>query len=309
METPLALRRYTKVTVVGAGTIGSSWAALFLAHGLPVCVYDVRPDIAEVISERFQQMTATLTELGLPTHGLTQRLSFESDLERAVAEAEVIQESGPEDLAAKQDLHARIERACPAGALRMSSSSALPASDIGLGLARPNRLLVAHPFTPPLVVPLVEIAPGPQTDPEAVQEAVDFFTALGKAPVVLKKESKEFVVNRLQHALFREAIRIVQEGIVDPVELDTAVMNSVGSRWAAGGPFLSFHLGGGPGGIAHWFETIARQLADDATRKAISDQVMDAYGAVKYDELERQRSHRQIAILRAMAENPYDLNP
>jgi ketoreductase RED1 len=146
-------------------------------------------------------------------------------------------------------LFSRIERAAPADALLLSSTSGIRATDIAGALQQPGRLVLGHPFNPPHLVPLVEVVRGEQTDPEAVRRAVDFYTALGKKPRVLRKEVPGFVANRLQSALFREAINLFVQGVVTEEELDEIVTSSIGLRWAVAGPFRSFHLGGGPGGL------------------------------------------------------------
>ncbi|MFB9579558.1 3-hydroxyacyl-CoA dehydrogenase family protein, partial [Streptomyces yanii] len=150
----------------------------------------------------------------MPTDGLGGNLRFEADLERAVANADAVQENGPERLDVKQDLFSRIERAAPADALLLSSTSGIRATDIAEALGQPGRLVIGHPFNPPHLVPLVEVVGGEQTGLEAVQRAVDFYTALGKKPRVLRKEVPGFVANRLQSALFREAINLVVQGVV-----------------------------------------------------------------------------------------------
>ncbi|WP_213956911.1 3-hydroxyacyl-CoA dehydrogenase NAD-binding domain-containing protein [Variovorax sp. dw_954] len=308
------LQRFQRVTVVGAGVIGASWVALFLAHGLKVCVSDPREGVDAEVRDYVARALPTLAQLGAPQANdeIGERLRFEPDLERAVAQAGLVQENGPERLDFKRQLWRRIEQAAPAGALFLSSSSALPATDQAAEMATPQRLLVGHPFNPPHIIPLVEVVPGKLTAPESVQAAVDFYRAVGKVPQVLRKEVGGFVANRLQSAIFRECVALVVGGVVTVDELDEIVTNSVGLRWAAGGPFASFHLGGGDGGLRSFVEqfgpgmemrwaSMQREVRfDEATRKLLFEQVDASYGQHTRALLEAARDARQIAILQAL---------
>ena len=248
------LNRYSRVTVIGAGVIGASWTALFLAHGLTVVVNDPRPDVETIVRDYIRNNLSTLKELGLPTDNLEKRLSFEADLERSVTGADLVQENGPERIEFKQDLWGRIGKVVGEHALMLSSSSAKTATEQALKMSRPERLLVGHPFNPPHLIPLVEVVPGEKTSPEAVDDAVAFYAALGKVPRVVRKEMPGFVANRLQRAIFRECCYLVIQGVVKVDELDDIVTSSIGLRWAADGPFRSFHLGGGAGGFKSFFK-------------------------------------------------------
>ena len=308
-----ALDRYRRVAVIGAGVIGSSWTALFLAHGLQVVVNDPRADIEAVLDADLAKVAPTLRALGLPADGLEKNLRFEPDLERAVAAVDLVQENGPEQPAWKQQLWVRIEPVVPRHALLLSSSSARPATEQGRDMKDPSRLLVGHPFNPPHLIPLVEVVPGERTDPQAVEDAVAFYTALGKVPRVLKKEIQGFVANRLQRAIMREACYLVQQGVCTVDELDDIVTSSIGMRWAVNGPFSSFHMGGGPGGLAAFFsegglgmnmvaawKNMPLVEMDDALKQRIVSQTAASFGRTPTDEMERLRDSRQIALLRAL---------
>ncbi|MEV7187419.1 3-hydroxyacyl-CoA dehydrogenase NAD-binding domain-containing protein [Kitasatospora sp. NPDC093102] len=301
---------WQNVTVVGAGVIGASWTALFLAKGLAVTISDPAPDVAKQVRAQLDEAVPVLRELGLPTDGLDRKLRFEVNLEQAVANADVVQENGPERLDVKRDLFSRIEKAAPAGALLASSTSGIRVTDIAEALEHPGRLVIGHPFNPPHLVPLVEVVGGEQTDPETVRRAVDFYTALGKKPLVLRKEVPGFVANRLQSALFREAINLVVEGVVTEQELDDIVTSSIGLRWAVAGPFRSFHLGGGPGGLPAFFQHLGPALEakwrdlgtpqlDDETVKLLSEQ---AHFGASFEELQTERDKAQIKVMRALGE-------
>ena len=307
------LSRYRNVTVIGAGVIGSSWTALFLAHGLNVVVNDPRPDIETMVRSDLERFAPTLRALGLPADDLARNLRFESSLERAVAGADVVQENGPERIEFKQDLWARVERAVPKHALLLSSSSTRTATEQARDMIDAGRLLIGHPFNPPHLIPLVEVVPGERTDRKAVDEAIAFYEALGKVPRTLRKEIPSFVANRLQRVIFREACYLVREGVVTVDELDDIVTHSIGLRWAVNGPFRSFHLGGGPGGLAAFFKQFGPGMAvtwkapqpemapDAALQKLIVDQAEAAFGKTPFEQMDRERDDQQVAVLRALA--------
>jgi len=205
---------YHRATVVGGGVIGISWTALFLAHGLEVTVCDPLPDVAERVRAGLREIAPTLAQLGLSVDALTgstDALRFDPDVASAVAGVDVVQENGPERPEVKQPLWSAIEASAPANALLASSSSGIPASVMSQAMRRPGRLVVGHPFNPPHLVPLVEVVPSPGTDPGVVEAAVAFYRAMGKQPQVLSREVPGFVANRLQAALFREAVHLVAQ--------------------------------------------------------------------------------------------------
>ena len=289
--------------VLGAGTIGLSWAALFAAHDLDVRVQDPRPDLQE-------QLDATVAALSPVLGDLGGRVSVAADLEAAVDGVDVVQENGPERLDLKQELWARVEAAAPTTALLLSSTSGLMPSDMAARMREPGRLLVGHPFNPPHVVPLVEVVPGAQTPPEGAQAAADFYRSLGKVPVVLRREIGGFVANRLQSALFRESVHLVLEGVVTPEELDRVVTESVGVRWATAGPFESYHLGGGPGGIRHLLEHLGPGMArrwKDLGQPELTPELVDRvssdtearFADAPYDLRTAERDRVQLAVLAA----------
>lgn len=307
------LRRREHVAVVGAGTIGASWTALFLAHGLEVRVHDPAPGAEDRVGATLESISPILAALGLPTGGLDERLRFASELEAAVEGVDVVQENGPENMAFKRDLWARVEKAAGPDTLLLSSTSGMRATAMAKQMTDASRLLVGHPFNPPHLVPLVEVVPGEQTDPAVVEEAVEFYRALGKRPLVLRKEVPGFVANRLQSALFQECVHLVAEGVVSMADLDAVVTSSIGLRWAAAGPFLTFHLGGGQGGLPHFLTHLGPGMEgmwgilghprlDEPTVELLSEEVDRAYGDVPLDELERRRDRMQLAILHALAD-------
>ncbi len=292
------------IAVIGAGTIGLSWAALFASHGHDVRITDPREDLAAIV-------TAGVTELASVLPGdWAQRVAVSSSLEEAVTGADVVQENGPERLELKKELFARIEKACPPGALLLSSTSGLMPSDMGASMVDPGRVVVGHPFNPPHVVPLVEVVPGARTTAETVAAAEGFYRSLGKAPVVLRKEIGGFVANRLQSAVFREAVHLVLSGVVTPEELDRVVTESVGVRWATAGPFESYHLGGGPGGIRHLLEHLGPGMVKrwaDLGRPELTPEVIELIAADteqrfadrSFEQRSAERDAAQLAVIAA----------
>jgi ketoreductase RED1 len=308
------LAGYRKVVVIGAGVIGASWVALFLAHGLRVTVHDPRTGVEDEVVDYVKRAMTALTQLGVAGAAapFDDRLAFEPLLEKAVADADVVQENGPERIDFKRELWQRIGALAPPRALLLSSSSALTATEQAAEMAGPERLLIGHPFNPPHIIPLVELVPGRQTSLATVERADAFYRAIGKVPLALRKEVGGFVANRLQSAIFRECVALVAGGVVTVDELDAIVTHSVGLRWASGGPFESFHLGGGDGGLrsfvrqfgpgmeARW-RSMQRPVAfDEATTKLLFEQADLAYGGRSREDLEAARDARQIAILRAL---------
>jgi ketoreductase RED1 len=305
------LNRYGKTAIIGAGVIGASWTALFLAHGLEVVVTDPRPDVETFVRNYIRSNLSTLEALGLATANLEAKLRFEADLESAVAGADLVQENGPERVEFKQDLWARISKMVGDGALLLSSSSAKTATEQALKCSRPERLLVGHPFNPPHLIPLVEVVPGEKTSEDAVADAVAFYAALGKVPRVVRKEMPGFVANRLQRAIFRECCYLVIQGVVTVDELDDIVTSSIGLRWAADGPFRSFHLGGGADGFRSFFKQFGpglneawRNMApvdlNEAAQDKIIAQAEASFAARPAQQLESERDAKQLAIIRAL---------
>lgn len=306
-------RSFRTAAVIGAGTIGLSWTALFAAHGLTVRVSDPREDLAEAVTEALEQYAPHLAARGLDVTGLADRVHIAADVTDAVRDADVVQENGPERAGFKKDLFATLVREAPAHALLLSSSSAIPSTAFTGELADEDaaRVLIGHPFNPPHLVPLVEVVPGERTGEEAVQAALDFYTSVGRTPVVERKEIPGFVGNRLQNALSREAVYLVDQGVVTPEDLDKVMTNSLGLRWATVGPFLGSHLGGGPGGYRHLVAHIGASMRqtgagdgtpplDEERQERLIEAVEKAYGSSTYSELAETRDRRQLAVLAAL---------
>lgn len=301
------------ITVIGAGVIGISWSALFLANGHTVTVYDVADDAPQRVQHGIAQCEPTLRSLGFNTTDMAARLRFCDDLDEAVRDADVVQENGPERGGFKRNLWAQVEKAAKPTALLLSSSSGTTATSQAAGMTNPGRMLIGHPFNPPHLIPLVEVVPGKNTDPSAVDEAMRFYTSLGKTPIRLRKEIPGFAANRLQAALLKESVALVRDGVVTVEELDQIVVSSIGLRWATAGPFQSFHLGGGPTGfrgyLNHfatgvqllWLHSALRPVFLTAGMKQmLLRQIDDSFGNRPIHDLEAERDEKQLAVLKGV---------
>jgi 3-hydroxyacyl-CoA dehydrogenase len=306
------------VAVIGAGLTGASWAGLDAAAGLEVRLQDVDADRLEAAVERAAAAAGFLAGSGLASMAAAERgvelLSATTDLAAAVAGARHVQECVREDLALKRLVFAEIAKAAPPDALICTSSSGLSISDIQTAAAHPERCLAAHPYNPPHLVPLVELAPGALTAPEALERAFTFYAAVGKEPVKLTRDIPGYLANRLSAALWREAVDLVLRGVATVEDVDRAVSSGPGLRWAAMGPHLLYDLGGGPEGIVGHVEHLAavkegmlRDLATWTEFPTETGQVLDAglaleKGARTYDELAAERDALLVAYLRARHE-------
>lgn len=245
------------VGVVGCGTIGASWAALFLAHGLEVRCTDPDPQRGDFVRSYVTTAWPALQALGVATgtaEAALARLSFSTDLEQAIAAVGFVQESGPERLDLKRALYARMESAVSADCLIASSTSGLMPSVLQAEMSRPERFLVGHPFNPPHLIPLVEVIGGDKTSANAINTAMAFYTRLGKRAIYVRKEVPGHIANRLQAALWREAVHLAAEGVASVADIDAAVVAGPGARWAIMGPHMTFHLAGGQGGMGHFID-------------------------------------------------------
>lgn len=298
--------------VIGTGVIALGWIALFAARGLDVRISSTRPDAEAHVRKELERYAATLPTGAVDPEELAARLYFAPDVETAVAGAQIVQENALEDLVLKQRLFARIAVAAPEDALLLSSTSTLLPDALGVELPTPGRVVVGHPFNPPHIVPLVEVVASAEAAPGLVDRVAGFYAWLGKKPVVLRRAVPGFVANRLQSALLRESIHLVREGVVTVDELDAVVTASIGSRWAVVGPFQAFHLGGGEGGLRHWFahignglerswDLLGRPTVDEATIGLLLAQADAGFGREPYDALATRRDQRQNAVIAALS--------
>ena len=241
----------SRVAVVGTGLIGARWAAYFLAHGLDVTATDPAPGAEASLRALVTRCWPALERLGLSPGASRDRLTFTPSLEDAVRGAGFVQESAPDDEELKMDLLAAVDAACPPHAVIASSTSGiLPTLLQSRCAGHPERVLAGHPSNPAHILPLVEVVAGERTSPEAVDRAVAFYRAIGKRPLRVRREAPGFVMNRLQEAVWRETFHLVADDIATCAELDAAVTDGCGMRWALFGPAFVYLMQGGPGGMA-----------------------------------------------------------
>ncbi|VTU14946.1 L-carnitine dehydrogenase [Variovorax sp. PBL-H6] len=301
-----------RAAVVGTGVIGASWAAWFLARGLDVDATDPSPGAEARLREAVAQHWPTLERFGLAEGASMERLRFHASLEDAVREADFVQENGPERLDFKIDLFRRMDAAAPPHAILASSSSGLTVSGMQAGCAHPERVVLGHPFNPPHLIPLVEVIGGERTSADAVERAMAFYAAIGKRPIHVKREVKGHIANRLQAALWREAFHLVEQGVASVADIDTAISQGPGLRWAVMGPFMNLHLSGGAGGIAHvlahlggpieeWWKDLGSPLMTQALKQQVIEGVAAELGERHRSELERTRDTLLLNLIRAKA--------
>lgn len=229
------------------------------------------------------------------------------DLVEALRGADFVQENGPERIEVKRELFAAAAEHTSSGAVLASSSSSLLPSVLAEGNHAADRIVIGHPFNPPELMPLVEVVPSPETSAATMDRAVEVYLELGRRPVRLKREIPGLVGNRLQKVFSEQATYLVQQGVIEPEELDRLVRNSLGLRWATIGPFESRHLGGGPGGIRQLAAHVGSQMRfengspDPALNPTVFDAVEAAYGVGEevYEKFADQRDRRTRAVLGA----------
>jgi carnitine 3-dehydrogenase len=301
-----------KVAVIGSGVIGASWAVCFLARGLQVTAWDPAPGAEARLREQVARQWPGAEALGLAAGASQQRLQFSTQLAEAVSGAQFVQESGPERVELKRALFAELDAAAPASALLASSSSGIPASEFQGSCRHPERVLIGHPFNPPHLIPLVEVVGGTQTSPESVQAAMAFYRAMGKRPIHIRKEMKGFVTNRLQAALWREAYGLVHAGVASVEDIDAAIANGPGLRWALLGPFATQGLSGGAGGMAHllehlgpsmdgYWESLLPTRMTDEVKAAVLAGVTKEMAAWDLSTVERERDELLVELLQSKA--------
>src|SRR5712671_4598231 len=247
-----------RIAIIGTGVIGASWTALFLAKGLQVVATDVAPNAEAALRKFVETAWPPLKRLRLSPGASQSNLTFTADLAQALAGVDLVQENGPERIDFKQKLYGQLDELLPPDVIIASSSSGLTMSEIQKGAAsHPERCVIAHPFNPPHLIPLVEIVGGAKTSEETIQRVTQFYAGLGKQPVRLHKELSGHVANRLQAAIIREVYYLVSEGVLSAADADTALSWGPGLRWGIMGNMLLNHLGGGQGGIEHFFQQFA----------------------------------------------------
>lgn len=298
-----------RVAVIGCGTVGLSWAALFMANGLDVVAYDPATSDKDDLLRPIRDILPTLRELGLHGEG---SLTVAGSPEEACRDAGLIQENSPERLEDKADLLARLDEASPERAIIASSTSSLLWSDITGKCRNRNRVIIAHPFNPPHLIPLVELY-GP--DRSIVDRAMAFYAKIGKRPVRLNKEMRGHIANRLSSALYQEAVYLVEQGVASVADIDAALREGPGLRWSIMGAHLTYHLGGGRGGIRHYldhlgpsqerrWEDLGRPRLTENLKEKLIAGVDEEIGDATVPDLERARDEALLRILKARGATP-----
>ncbi len=304
----MAHNAYSKIGIVGTGVIGASWTAYFLSRGFQVAATDPAAGAEEKLGILVKAFWEPLTEMGLAQGASLDRLTFDPNLGRALADADFVQENGPERLDVKRELVAQISEVVPENAIIATSSSGLLVSEIQSAARNPGRIVLGHPFNPPHLIPLVEVGAGKLTTPQTLERTIAFYAAIGKKPIHVKREVKGHIANRLQAALWREAFHLVDQGIATVADIDTAIAHGPGLRWALLGPFMNIHLSGGAGGIGYaidhlgppveiWWQDLGDVSFTPSLRSRAVDGIAEELASRSLDAVVRARDKVLVQLL------------
>ncbi|HUO00250.1 MAG TPA: 3-hydroxyacyl-CoA dehydrogenase NAD-binding domain-containing protein [Bradyrhizobium sp.] len=305
-----------RVAIVGAGVIGASWSALYLAKGLEVIASDPAPNAEANLRKFVDAAWPALERLGLSSKASMANLTFTANLAEAMAAADFVQENGPERVDFKQKLYGQLDALLPPEVIIASSSSGIPMSQIQPGAqAHPERCVIGHPFNPPHLIPLVEIVGGDKTSEETILRADEFYSSIGRKTVRINKEMPGHVANRLQAALAREVYYLVAEGVVSAADVDTALSWGPGLRWGIMGNMMLNHLGGGSGGIEHtfagllgpmmgWWKTLGSPDMTPEVQRKLIDSVHAEVGSRTIEELAAERDEILIGLIQLRSNRP-----
>ncbi len=307
------MRQVRTLGLLGTGVIGGGWAARALHFGIDVVAADLKPEMEQWIRGAVANAEGALSRLTfapLPPKG---KLSFTTDLDAMARQVDFIQENIPEQLELKQRVLAQVSRHAPPDVVIASSTSGLMPTDLQRDMVAPERLLVAHPFNPVYLLPLVELVGGQQTSEAALAAAADFFKYIGMHPLRVRREVPGHLTDRLQEALWREILHIVNEDVATTGELDDSIVYGPGLRWAAMGTNLIYHLAGGETGMRHmlrqfgpclkwpWTKLEAPELTESLIDKMVAGTQAQAAGR-SIRELERLRDDYLVAIQQVLRE-------
>lgn len=301
------------VGVIGTGTIGASWAALFLAQGKDVVAWDPAETAEPRLRAFVDNAWPTLDALGLKPGADRARLRYLPSAADVAAASDFIQESAPERIDVKRELYGEIEPAARPEVVISTSSSGLLMSELQAGPVHPERFVLGHPFNPPHLIPLVEVLGGAATDPAVVDWTLRFYEAHGKKAIRLNKEVPGHVANRMQTAMWREAIHLAVEGVASVADIDAAIAHGPGLRWALMGPHKTFHLAGGEGGMAYflehfreanetWWASLGQPHLTPEIRKVIVDGVADEVAGQTIPELAAERDRLLLLLVKTLKE-------
>ncbi|MDA7965504.1 3-hydroxyacyl-CoA dehydrogenase NAD-binding domain-containing protein [Ruegeria sp.] len=297
---------------LGGGVIGASWAALFLASGRSVALFDPDPAVEGRVRDYIETAWPAMTELGLMTRGTPDAITFHASAAAAVEGAGFVQESVPERLPIKHATFAEIEPALAPDAIIASSASGLTLGQMQPGWADPSRFVLGHPFNPPHLIPLVEVLGNDRTAPGVVEDAQRFYESIGKTTIRLHKEVPGHVANRLQAAIWREAIHLVATGVASVGDVDKAIWSGPGLRWAAMGPTMLFNLGAGEGGLQAfcdhftdtfngWWDDLGQVYLTDEVTGQLTEGIASEAGGLSPAELSQKRDAMIVALQKAVA--------
>ncbi len=306
------MSEFKNTAVLGAGVIGASWTALFLASGRNVAVFDTVASAEKSTRDYVEMAWPALREIGLIKSGAPGKLSFHTSAAAAVRDADFIQENVPERIEIKKALFGEIEPALKPGAIVASSASGLTLTEMQTGWKKPSRFVLGHPFNPPHLIPLVELLANDRTDADVLGKAEKFYRDVGKITIRVSKEVPGHVANRLQAALWREALHLVKSGVATVKDVDTAVWAGPGLRWAAMGPTTLFHLAAGPGGIGEfcerytasfnrWWDDLGTLHMDPALGRQLAEGLAQDFGGETTAELSAKRDALIVAMQKAIA--------
>lgn len=312
----MAMKQVRKAVCVGGGVIGAGWAARFLLNGIDVTVCDPDPQVERKVSEvlaNARRAYSRMTLAPLPDMGA---ITYESDIAKAVRDADFIQESAPERIDLKSSILAKISEHAPADTIIASSTSGLLPSELQAGMKNPERLCVGHPFNPVYLLPLVEVVGGEKTAMQTKTDAMEFYASIGMHPLHVRKEVDAFIADRLLEALWREALHLVNDGVATTDEIDQAVCYGAGLRWSFMGTFLIYRLAGGEAGMRHfmeqfgpalklpWTKLEAPELTEDLIDR-IAEQSDDQAKGASIRELEQLRDNCLVSVMQGLRGQNY----
>jgi carnitine 3-dehydrogenase len=310
----MTMQTITKAACIGGGVIGAGWVARLVLNGINVALFDPDPQAGRKVDEVLagaRRAYAQMVPSGLPLEG---RVTYAATVAEAVAEADFIQESVPERLDLKHKVLAEIDAHARPDALIGSSTSGIKPTEMASVLQHPERLVVAHPFNPVYLLPLVEIVGGEKTAPEFIDKAKALYASIGMKPVVIRKEIEAFVGDRLLEAIWRESLWLIKDGITTVEELDDIIRYSFGLRWAQMGLFQTYRIAGGEAGMRHFMEQFGPCLSWPWTKLTdvpeFNDELVDLIagqsdqqsGQYTVRELEKIRDDNLVAIMGVLAQ-------
>lgn len=300
------------VGIVGTGVIGASWTAFYLSRGFDVCATDPADGAEERLRELVASYWPTLEKLGVSSTASQSRLTFSKNLGEVLSDVDFVQENGPERLETKRELVASIDAVIPDHAIIATSSSGILISSLQDAAKHPERIVLGHPFSPPHIIPLVEVLGGKLTSSDAIAKTIAFYGKVGKKPIHIHREIKGHITNRLQAALWQEALWLVEQGIASVADIDTAISYGPGLRWGLLGPFLNLEIAGGSGGLAHvlehlgppmeswWTDLKPVHLSAELNQKAVTE-TNEYFKPYSFDATVKQRDEILIKLIQMKA--------